>query len=552
MLNWMAAPLIDSRSGFCAETGIYYSKRPLLPLPSTSELSLPAFLRQQSCSTSSDVAYIDFANGSQITYAQLHDRIKAVAAGLALLLRVQKGDVLLILAPNSIQFIVLVHAALSIGVVVTTSNPVSRPIEIIRQSATCSTKFIATTASLAHKVAELRLPLILLEDFPPRSISLPQHVPFGRLVSADADSLSPTPVYQEDAAMVLFSSGTTGFSKGVVITHRNLIAQAVLFWHRKNLLPDCTRRVDLCFVPLFHAYGLIIFGCAAIGKGLTVVLLPKFDMVQMLLAIEKHRVTNLSLVPPVMLALVKTNLTETYDLSSLRIVSVGAAPVSKDLITAFKSRFPCVIVLQGYGLTESTAVGANSLTVEESEEFRSTGLIASNMEAKIVDVDSKKPLPPNHSGEIWLRGPVIMKGYLDKPEETERAVDKEGWLHTGDLGYIDSDGFLFIIDRLKELIKYNGYQVAPAELEALLLSHPHIQDAAVVPYPDEEAGQIPEAYVVITRDSLLSAREVMDFISEQVSPHKKIRRVTFVSEIPKSPSGKILRRLLTMKAASKL
>ncbi|KAH7365470.1 hypothetical protein KP509_18G030000 [Ceratopteris richardii] len=207
---------------------------------------------------------------------------------------------------------------------------------------------------------------------------------------------------------------------------------------------------------------------------------------------------------------------------------------------------------QGYGLTESTAVGANSLTVEESEEFRSTGLIASNMEAKIVDVDSKKPLPPNHSGEIWLRGPVIMKGYLDKPEETERAVDKEGWLHTGDLGYIDSDGFLFIIDRLKELIKYNGYQVAPAELEALLLSHPHIQDAAVVPYPDEEAGQIPEAYVVITRDSLLSAREVMDFISEQVSPHKKIRRVTFVSEIPKSPSGKILRRLLTMKAASKL
>ncbi|KAI5078751.1 hypothetical protein GOP47_0006422 [Adiantum capillus-veneris] len=429
---------IDQNSGFCEATGIFHSKRARISLPSTPQLSLPAFLQQQSCGNSTSTAYIDFSDRSSISYAQLHGHIKAVAAGLTLLLGVQKGDVLLLLAPNSIHFVIFLQAALSIGAVITTSNPLSLPVEISRQAVQCATKFIATTAALVHKT---------------------HHCPGGQL---------------------------------------------------------------------------------------------SFYRNQMLLAIQTYRVTNLPLVPPVLLALAKSSLVEKYDLSSLREISVGAAPVSKDLVMTFKARFPAIVVLQGYALTESTAVGATSLTAEESQEFSSTGLLAPNTEAKIVDVDSGNPLPPNHSGEIWLRGPTIMQGYHGQPEATASTVDKEGWLRTGDLGYINSNGFFIIIDRLKELIKYKGFQVAPAELEDVLLSHPLIQDAAVVPYADEEAGQIPFAYVVLASGAKLSAAEAINFVAERVAPYKKIRKVSFVRSIPKTPSGKILRRELIAKAGSKL
>ncbi|MCO5550529.1 hypothetical protein L7F22_004016 [Adiantum nelumboides] len=541
---------IDKRSGFCAGTGIFHSKRARLPLPSIPQLSLPAFLQQQSCGNSSSTAYIDFSSGSNISFAKLHAHIKAAAAGLALLLGVQKGDVLLLLAPNSIHFVIFLQAALLIGAIVTTSNPLSLPSEISRQVEQSSTKFIATTAVLTAKVAELHLPLILLGDVP-QSACLPPHVPLSRLIAADASRLPSTPVYQDDTALLLFSSGTTGTSKGVIISHKNLIAQAVFFINRPVTTGSCAR-VYLCFVPMFHAYGLVYFSSAILGKGVPTVILPKFDMVQMLVAIQKYSVTNLPLVPPVLLALAKSNLVEKYDLSSLREISVGAAPVSKDLVLAFKARFPDVVVLQGYALTESTSAGATSLTAEESQEISSTGLIAPNTEAKIVDVDSGNTLPPNHSGEIWLRGPTIMQGYLGQPEATASTIDKEGWLHTGDLGYINSNGFLFIIDRLKELIKYKGFQVAPAELEDVLLSHPLIQDAAVVPYPDEEAGQIPVAFVVLAGGAKLSAAETMSFVAERVAPYKKIRKVCFINSIPKTPSGKILRRLLIVQTGSKL
>ncbi|KAI5078750.1 hypothetical protein GOP47_0006421 [Adiantum capillus-veneris] len=541
---------IDENSGFCAVTGIFHSKRARLPVPSTPQLSLPAFLQQQSCGNSTSTAYIDFSNGSSISYAQLHAHIKAVAAGLALLLGLRKGDVLLLLSPNSIHFVIFLQAALSIGVVITTSNPVSLPTEISHQVEQCAAKCIATTAALVQKVADLHLPLILLGDVP-QSARLPPHVPLSRLITVHADSFPSIPVYQEDTALLLFSSGTTGTSKGVILSHKNLIAQAVFFINRPGLTGS-PARVYLCFVPMFHAYGLAIFSSAVLGKGFPIVLLPKFDMVQMLLAIQNYKVTYLPLVPPVLLALAKSSLVEKYDLSSLREISVGAAPVSKDLIMTFKARFPDVVVLQGYGLTESAAVGATILTAEESREFSSVGLLSPNTEAKIVHVDSGSPLPPNHSGEIWLRGPTIMKGYLGQPEATASTVDKEGWLRTGDLGYINSNGFCFIIDRLKELIKYKGFQVAPAELEDVLLSHPLIQDAAVVPHPDEEAGQIPVGYIVVAGGATLSAAEAIDFVAERVAPYKKIRKVSFVRSIPKTPSGKILRRQLIAKAGSKL
>jgi len=206
--------------------------------------------------------------------------------------------------------------------------------------------------------------------------------------------------------------------------------------------------------------------------------------------------------------------------------------------------------MQGYGLTESNGTVSSTITDEENRHYGTAGLLAAHMEAKVVDTTTGKDMPPNHKGELWLRGPTIMKGYFGNDEATESTLDSEGWLKTGDLCYIDDEGFLFVVDRIKELIKYKAFQVAPAELEELLLSNQDIIDAAVIPYPDHEAGQIPMAFVVRKTDSNLCEDDVINFVAKQVSPYKKIRRVAFVNSIPKSPAGKILRKDLVHQSLS--
>lgn len=363
--------------------------------------------------------------------------------------------------------------------------------------------------------------------------------------------LPEIPTRQQDPAALLYSSGTTGASKGVIITHRNLIAQTCMLFSMEGgqLRPEL---VYLCLIPIFHVYGLGMFVCGLPAMGCKIVIMPKFDMQEMLSTIQQYKVTNLPLVPPIMLALTKMSIVDKYDLSSFKQIGCGAAPLSKELVSAFRARFPKVTIKQGYGLTESTAIAANSITEEEFEHYDSAGLLAPNTEAKIVDVDSGRFLPPNKQGELWLRGPTIMQGYFGNPGATDATIDSEGWLHTGDLCYFDEHGYLYVVDRLKELIKYKGLQVAPAELEAILLSRTDIADAAVIPLPDEEAGQIPMAYIVRSPASTLSEAEVMKFVSEQVAPYKKIRRVAFVTAIPKSSSGKVLRRELMNKIESRL
>lgn len=334
---------MDPASGYCAGTGIYHSKRPPLGLPSARELSLPEFLQKQSCSSSTRIAYVDFASGVSVSYTELHDLIRAAAAGLALLVGVRKGDVLFLLAPNSTRYVILLQAALSIGAIITTSNPLSLPLEIAKQAAECAAKYVVTTAALVHKIADSRLSLILLEDAQCYSAISRPHVTFSELISANAKGLPRIPVYQDDTALLLYSSGTTGTSKGVMLSHKNLITHAIFFMNRPLATSS---RVYLCILPMFHAYALANFCSSVLAKGYSTIILPKFDMVQMLTAIQKYKVTHLLLVPPVLLALAKSNLVEDYDLSSLREIAVGAAPVSKVLITAFKTRFPEVTVLQ--------------------------------------------------------------------------------------------------------------------------------------------------------------------------------------------------------------
>jgi acyl-CoA synthetase (AMP-forming)/AMP-acid ligase II len=283
-------------------------------------------------------------------------------------------------------------------------------------------------------------------------------------------------------------------------------------------------------------------------QGATIVLMPRFDLEQFLGLIQKHRVTLSHIVPPIVLQLAQNPIIDNYDLSSLKMIFSGAAPLGVELSRECIERIGCGI-RQGYGMTETSPVTHSSPSNPDDMKLGAVGTAAPNTECKLVDPASGEELGPNQEGELWVRGPQIMKGYLNNLEATARTIDSDGWLHTGDIGYADEDGHFFIVDRLKELIKYKGFQVAPAELEAVLLSHPAIVDAAVIPCADEEAGEVPKAFVVLKGEA--SAEEIMDFVAERLAPHKKIRFVEFIAQIPKSASGKILRRVLVEKERAK-
>ncbi|GER26131.1 4-coumarate--CoA ligase family protein [Striga asiatica] len=547
---------VDPRSGFCSSTSTFHSKRPPIPLPSTDFIDVATFISSRP--HRGRTAFIDAATGRRLTYPDLWRAVDAVSDALASDFGVRKGHVVLLLTPNSIYFPVVCLAVMSLGAVVTTTNPLNTAAEIAKQIGDSKPVLAFAIPELLPKIAGLSLPVVILG---PNSHA-PSHQNPGKLkIAASIEELmSREPsqtrvkerVHVNDAAAILYSSGTTGASKGVVSTHRNLIATVQTIVNRFKL--EEGRQTFICTVPMFHIYGLVAFATGLIAAGSTVVILSKFEMDEMLLAIQRFSASYLPLVPPILVAMVNNadSIRKKYDLSSLQSVLSGGAPLSKEVIEGFSARYPNVTILQGYGLTESTGIGASTDSLEESRRYGTAGTLSPSMEARIVDPDSGELLPVNRTGELWLRGPSIMKGYLSNEEATASTLDSNGWLKTGDLCYIDDGGFIFVVDRLKELIKYKGYQVAPAELEAVLLTHPEIADAAVIPFPDAEVGQFPMAYVVRKKGSTLPESHVMDFIAKQVAPYKRVRRVAFVGSIPKNPSGKILRKDLIKLAVSKL
>ncbi|KAK6256973.1 hypothetical protein QUC31_000432 [Theobroma cacao] len=542
---------IDPRNGFCSSNSTFYSKRKPFPLPSNRCLDITTFI--SSYPHHGKTAFIEAATGRHLSFSELWRGVDLVATCLSDL-GIRKGHVVLIIAPNSIFFPMVCLSVMSLGAIITTSNPLNTPREIALQMADSKPALIFTTSQLVPKLAGSSLPIVLLDE---QEIITTSE---AKIVATMDQMMKKEPtgsrvrdrVYQDDPASLLYSSGTTGVSKGVISSHRNLMALMQSFSCMAN--PDEVLQTHICTVPMFHIYG---FGAFAIGKltaGSTVVILSKFDTNEMLSAIEKYRATCLPLVPPILLGLVKgaDQIRRKYDLSSLQSVLCGGAPLSKALINGFLEKFPTVNIRQGYALTETTGFGASMYSPEESRKYGTVGLLMARLEARIVDPATGSALQVNQTGELWLRGPSIMKGYLNSVEATASTLDSDGWLKTGDLCYIDGDGFLHVVDRLKEVIKYKGYQVPPAELEALLLSHPEISDAAVIPFPDEEVGQYPMAYVVRKTGSNVSETEVIDFVARQVAPYKKIRKLAFVTSIPKNPSGKILRRALVKLATSKI
>ncbi|XP_057974354.1 probable CoA ligase CCL5 [Malania oleifera] len=545
---------IDPRSGFCKSNSVFYSKRRPIPLPQNPSLDVTTFISAQA--HHGKTAFIDAATGSRLTFPQLWAAVDSVAAALSDDMGIRKGDVVLLLSPNSIFFPVVCLAVMSLGAVITTTNPLNTAREIAKQIADSKPVLAFTIPELVPKIAGSGLSVVLIG---PRD---GERSTGGNKIASTLDELmgkKPSgsrvrdQVNQDDTATLLYSSGTTGASKGVASSHRNLISMVRTVMNRFNF-DEKGEQTFICTVPMFHIYGLAAFATGLLASGSTIVVLSRFEMGEMLAAIPRFKASYLPLVPPILVAMVNGSgpIREEYDLSSLQTVLSGGAPLSKELTEGFVERYPGVKILQGYGLTESTGVGASTDSLEESRRYGTAGMLSPSMEAKIVDPESGEALPVNRTGELWLRGPTIMKGYFSNVEATTSTLDSNGWLRTGDLCYIDEDGFIFVVDRLKELIKYKGYQVPPAELEALLLTHPEITDAAVIPYPDQEVGQYPMAYVVRKAGSNLSGSEVMDFTAKQVAPYKRIRRVAFIASVPKNPSGKILRKDLIQLATSKL
>jgi acyl-CoA synthetase (AMP-forming)/AMP-acid ligase II len=445
--------------------------------------------------------------------------------------------VLAIYSPNLPEYALAAYGAMAAGGVVAPANPLLTADELTGQLADAGARLLVTVPPLLDKACaaaeKAGVDEVLVfgggeEGEPPGVTAL------SSLMDGDHPAVVVEPA--GDLAALLYSSGTTGMPKGVELTHASLVTNA-----RQNQagLEIGEDDVVLVALPLFHAMGLNLLLPSSLAAGATAVILPRFELSGFLSAIERHRVTGTIVVPPIMLALAHHPLVDHYDHSSLRLVGCGGAPLGAELERRCAERLGCVVA-QGFGMTE----GSSTIAVGPVSAPRrgSMGRLLPNVEARIVDPVTSADLGPGATGELWVRGPQLMRGYRHQPEATARTVDAAGWLHTGDLCMFDEDGYLYVVDRLKELIKYKGYQVAPAELEHLLLTHPAVADAAVVPRPDPESGEIPVAYVVLRTDA--TPGELMAHVAEKVAPYKRIRAVRLTTEVPRSPAGKLLRRVL--------
>ncbi|XP_062112860.1 4-coumarate--CoA ligase 1-like [Humulus lupulus] len=493
--------------------------------------------------------------GQVYTYAEVDLTARKVASGLNKI-GVKQGDVVMVLLPNSPEYVLTFLGASYRGAMTTAANPFFTAAEIQKQAKASKTKLIVTQASYYDKVKDLEQEG---DNKAIKFVCVDSPVPegwfhFSELSGADENDMPEVNISPDDVVALPYSSGTTGLPKGVMLTHKGLVtsvAQQVdgenpnLFYSKDDVI--------LCVLPLFHIYSLNSVMLCSLRAGAAILIMPKFEIGLLLGLIERYKVSVAPIVPPIVLAIAKYPDLDKYDLSSLKVLKSGGAPLGKELEDTVRTKFPNVTLGQGYGMTEAGPVLTMSLAfAKEAFDVKAgaCGTVVRNAEMKIVDPETGSSLPRNQPGEICIRGDQIMKGYLNDPESTKNTIDKEGWLHTGDIGFVDDDDELFIVDRLKELIKYKGFQVAPAELEALLLTHPNISDAAVVPMKDEAAGEVPVAFVVRSNSSQVTEDEVKQFISKQVVFYKRINRVFFIEAIPKSPSGKILRKDLRAKLAS--
>ncbi|CBI17820.3 unnamed protein product, partial [Vitis vinifera] len=514
---------------------IYRSKLPDINIP--SHLPLHSYCFQHISKFSSNPCLINAGNGNIYTYADVH---------------LTARDAIMLLLQNCPEFVFSFLGASYLGATSTTANPFYTPAEIEKQATASSARIIITQACFAEKVKKFA------EENDVKIICIDEPVAgclhFSELSQADENDIPDVNISPDDVVALPYSSGTVGLPKGVMLTHKSMITSVAQQVDGEN--PNLYFHLDdviLCVLPMFHIYSLSSVVLCGLRVGAAILIMQKFEINTLMELVQKHKVTIAPFVPPILLAIAKSPVAHQYDLSSIRTVISGAAPMGKELEDSLGSKLPNAVIGQGYGMTEAGPVLSMCLAfAKEPFEIKSgaCGTVVRNAEMKIINPETGASLPPNQAGEICIRGDQIMKGYLNDIEATKEAIDEEKWLHTGDIGYIDDNDELFIVDRLKEIIKNRGFQVAPAELEAILIAHPNIVDAAVVPMKDEAAGEVPIAFIVRSNGFEITEDEIKEYIAKQVVYYKRIKRVFFIETIPKAPSGKILRKDLKAKLAA--
>lgn len=479
-------------------------------------------------------AFIEGATGRQVTFAELDDEIHRLAGGLVAR-GFEVGDTVAVMSPNLPEYAVAFHGTAVAGGTVTTINPSYTADEVRHQLQDSGAQLlivvadalpVAQAASVGTSVAE-----IVTIDAERDGVA-----PLSSLYGVRIEQRPIDPLHH--VAVLPYSSGTTGLPKGVVLTHANLVANLAQCGHA--LVYD-EGEVGLAALPFFHIYGMQVLMNGLLSQGCTVLTMRRFDLAESLALVQEHRVTRFFAVPPMVLALARHPIVDSYDLSSLKTIFCGAAPLGAELQQEAAARTG-IEVTQGYGMTELSPV--SHLTPPGQTRAGSVGVTVSNTECRIVGADGVDR-GVGEQGELLVRGPQVMLGYLGNEEATKATIDDDGWLHTGDVGRFDEAGHLYLVDRVKELIKYKGFQVAPAELEAILVTHPAVADVAVAGVPDEEAGEVPKAYVVLKPGAQVTLEDLRSHLDGKVATYKQLREVEIVEQIPKSASGKILRRLLT-------
>jgi acyl-CoA synthetase (AMP-forming)/AMP-acid ligase II len=512
---------------------IHRGPEPAVAIPA---LDVASFVLEGADRHGARPALVDGATGRTVSHAVLARRIRAAAAGLARR-GFGRGDVLAVLMPNTLEYPVVFHGATLAGGACTTLNPLYTETELVHQLRDSGARLLVTAPGQLGVARAACAQVEAIEEVFVVGEALGA-TSFEGLLGDPAEARPPLLDPAVDLAALPYSSGTTGLSKGVMLTHRNLVADVC---QTQAAVSIESTDVLVAVLPFFHIYGMNAVMNAGLRAGATLVTIERFDFQAFLELIERHAITKAYVVPPIALALAKEPGVEDHDLSSLKAVISGGAPLGADQAQRREERIGCP-VKQAYGLTETSSV-THIVRLADAGRHETIGQPIPNTECRVVDPATGADLDLGEHGELWIRGPQVMAGYLGNPEATASTVDPDGWLRTGDVAVVDADGYFQIVDRLKELIKYKGYQVAPAELEALIVTHPEVRAVAVVGVPDEQAGELPKAFVVPAGESI-DEDDLIAWVAERIAPQKRVRLVEAIDEIPRSASGKILRRLL--------
>ncbi|WP_350353296.1 AMP-binding protein [Microbacterium sp. A8/3-1] len=485
---------------------------------------------------------IDGASGAATTYSTLLGQIDGIAGALAAR-GIGVGDVVALHSPNLPIFLAVFHGILRSGATVTTVNALNTAEDIASQLRDSGAKLVFTVSPLVAPAAAAAASVGIGKESVIVIDGAPEHPSLGDLLALDATAPIVTFDPATHLAVLPYSSGTTARPKGVMLTHRNLVANVAQAAPLIGVVPEDRL---LAVLPFFHIYGMTVLLNLAVYRRAALVTMPKFDLVEFLRIIQDQKCTYVFIAPPIALAMAKHPLIDDYDLSSVHTVFSGAAPLDGGIGAAVAERLGCR-VRQGYGMTEMSPV-SHVIPLDRADiPLSSVGVTLPNMLSKLIDPATGEEIPVPASGvstpgELLCAGPNIMAGYLGNAEATSETLEADGWLHTGDIATVSAEGFVTVVDRLKELIKYKGYQVAPAELEAVLISHPRIADAAVIAGHDDDGEEVPKAFVVLQPGAELDDQAIIAYVAERVAPHKKVRQVVMIDSIPKSSSGKILRK----------